>query len=129
MNFKYYNNEEKHEVIRTVRRNNKMITGFLEEALVKKFPDDITSIYLKNQDLVVFVETQDGLYQFTTNSKNIFSTSIFGFVAWMIGTSLLLFIVAVLFLRIQVRSIANLAEVAEDFGKGIDNKDLNLRFF
>lgn len=123
LNFKYYNNEEKHDVIRTVRRNNKMITGFLEEALVKKFPDDITSIYLKNQDLVVFVETQDGLYQFTTNSKNIFSTSIFGFVAWMIGTSLLLFIVAVLFLRIQVRSIANLAEVAEDFGKGIDNKD------
>ena len=41
----------------------------------------------------------------------------------MIGTSMLLFLVAVLFLRIQVRSIAELAQVAEDFGKGIDNKD------
>ena len=47
----------------------------------------------------------------------------FMFVAWMIGTSMLLFLVAVLFLRIQVRSIAELAQVAEDFGKGIDNKD------
>ncbi len=119
---KYYNNEQKHEVIRKVRRSNKMITGFLEESLKREFPEDITSIYLKGQDLVVFVETPNGLYQFMTNSKNIFSTSIFGFVAWMIGTSLLLFVVAVGFLRIQVRSIADLAEVAEDFGKGIDNK-------
>lgn len=120
---KYYNNEEKHDVIRKVRRNNKMITGFLEESLKREFPDDITSIYMKGADLIVFVETPKGLYQFTTNSKNIFSTSIFGFVAWMIGTSLLLFIVAVGFLRIQVRSIADLAEAAENFGKGIDDKN------
>lgn len=119
---KYYNNEDKHDVIRKVRRNNKMITGFLEESLKREFPDDITSIYMKGADLIVFVETPQGLYQFTTNSKNIFSTSIFGFVAWMIGTSLLLFLVAVGFLRIQVRSIADLAEAAENFGKGIDDK-------
>lgn len=119
---KYYNNEDKHDVIRKVRRNNKMITGFLEESLKREFPDDITSIYMKGADLIVFVETPRGLYQFTTNSKNIFSTSIFGFVAWMIGTSLLLFLVAVGFLRIQVRSIADLAEAAENFGKGIDDK-------
>lgn len=118
----YYNSEEKHEVIRKVRRNNKMITGYLEEALRREFPEDITSIYLKGPDLLVFIETPNVLYEFMTNSKNIFSSSIFGFMAWMIGTSLLLFIVAVCFLRIQVRSIANLAEAAEDFGKGIDNK-------
>ncbi len=120
---KYYNNDEKHDVIRKVRRNNKMITGFLEESLKREFPDDITSIYMNGADLMVFVETPKGLYQFTTNSKNIFSTSIFGFVAWMIGTSLLLFVVAVGFLRIQVRSIADLAEAAENFGKGIDDKN------
>ncbi len=123
LGFKTYNNEERHDVIRKVRRNNKMITGFLEESLNREFPDYITSIYLKHSNLVVFVETQNGLYEFTTSSKNIFSTSIFGFMAWMIGTSLLLFLVAVGFLRIQVRSIANLAEAAEDFGKGVDNKN------
>ena len=123
LGFKYYSSDEKHDVIRKVRRNNKMITGFLEESLNREFPDYITSIYLKHNNLLVFVETSDGLYEFTTNSKNIFSTSIFGFMAWMVGTSLLLFIVAVGFLRIQVRSIANLAEAAESFGKGVDDKN------
>ena len=86
LEIKYYDMNEKHDVIRKVRRNNKLVTGFLEESLNREFPDDINSIYLKKSDLVVFVETPDGLYQFTTNSKNIFSTSIFGFMAWMIGT-------------------------------------------
>lgn len=111
-------------MIRKVRKQNKLVTGFLEDALRVEFPEAITSIYIgkSNPDLVVFVDTEKGLYQFATSSKNIFSTSIFGFVAWMIGTSLLLFLVAVLFLRIQVRSIADLAEAAEEFGKGVDNK-------
>lgn len=122
---KYYDNAEKHTVLNKTSRNNKLVTGFLEDALRREFPDAISSIYLGKGDynMLVFIDTPKGLFQFATSSKNIFSTSIFGFVAWMIGTSLLLFIVAALFLRIQVRSIAELAKVAEDFGKGIDNKD------
>ena len=101
----------------------KIVTGFLEKSLHQKFPNFMTSVYLENgrDDLIILIERNDGLYRFKTTTKNIFSTSIFGFVAWMIGTSLLLFIVATLFLRIQVRSIATLAQVAEDFGKGIDS--------
>ena len=69
------------------------------------------------------IDSDQGLYRFLSTRKKIFSSSIFMFVVWMVGTSILLFLVAVLFLRIQVRSIAELAQVAEDFGKGIDNKD------
>ncbi len=100
----------------------KIVTGFLEKSLHEKFPNAMTNIYLSNgrDNVVVLVETEYGLYRFTVSTKNIFSTSIFGFVAWMVGTSMLLFIVAALFLRIQVRSIATLAQVAEDFGKGIN---------
>lgn len=100
----------------------KIVTGLLEESLHEKFPDTVTTVYLENgrSELIVLVEAQNGLYRFRTSTKNIFSTSLFGFVAWMIGTSLLLFLVATLFLRIQVRSIATLAQVAEDFGKGIN---------
>ena len=100
----------------------KIVTGFLETSLHNKFPNALTNVYLANgrDDVVVLVENQVGLYRFRASTKNIFSTSIFGFVAWMIGTSLLLFTVATLFLRIQVRSIATLAQVAEDFGKGIN---------
>ncbi len=123
--YSFYNNTQKHNVINKASRNNKLVTGFLEDSLRSKFPDAVTSIYMGqgDKDLMVFIDRPSGLYQFTTSSKNIFSSSIFGFVLWMIGTSILLFLVAVLFLRIQVRSIAELAQVAEDFGKGIDNKE------
>ena len=125
IDLKYYGNDEKHKVLNKTSRNSKLVTGFLEDALRRELPEAISSIYMGKGDynMVVFVDTENGLFKFSTSSKNIFSTSIFGFVAWMIGTSLLLFLVAALFLRIQVRSIAELARVAEDFGKGIDNKD------
>ena len=100
----------------------KIVTGFLESSLHKKFPHMLTTVYLANgrDDVVILVEAPNGLYRFKASTKHIFSSSIFGFVAWMVGTSLLLFLVATLFLRIQVRSIATLAQVAEDFGKGIN---------
>jgi two-component system, OmpR family, osmolarity sensor histidine kinase EnvZ len=40
------------------------------------------------------------------------------FLVWMVGTSLVLLTVAVLFLRNQIRPILALADAAEDFGKG-----------
>jgi len=40
------------------------------------------------------------------------------FLAWMVGTSLVLITVAVLFLRNQIRPILRLADAAESFGKG-----------
>lgn len=125
LDYSYYSNKQKHNVINKASRNNKLVTGFLEESLRSTFPDAVTNIYINegNKDLMVLIDRPNGLYEFKTSSKNIFSSSIFGFVLWMIGTSVLLFLVAVLFLRIQVRSIAELAQVAEDFGKGIDNKD------
>lgn len=125
MDMEYYSNQDKHQVMNKAGKGSKLIIGYLEEALNNSFGPDTTSIYLgkEDKDLLVFVDTESGLYKFTTSRKKIFSSSIFMFVVWMAGTSILLFLVAVLFLRIQVRSIARLAEVAEDFGKGIDNKD------
>ncbi len=40
------------------------------------------------------------------------------FLVWMVGTSLVLLTVAVLFLRNQIRPILSLADAAESFGKG-----------
>ncbi len=125
LSVEYYPNKVKYKEMNKVTKNHRMITGFLEESLRQKFPEAVSSIYLGkgDKDLTVLVDTNNGLFKFMTSEKQIFSTSIFMFVVWMVGTSILLFLVAVLFLRIQVRSIAELAQVAEDFGKGIDNKD------
>ncbi|MGP9810635.1 ATP-binding protein [Rhodopseudomonas sp. NSM] len=42
------------------------------------------------------------------------------FLLWMVGTSTVLLVVAVLFLRNQIRPILRLADAAESFGKGRD---------
>lgn len=120
----YYDNESKHSVWRENKKNDTFMTAHLTEALHKQFPMANSEVFLKNHrtDLNILIDTPQGLYVFNTAVKNIFSSSIFGFVLWMIGSALLLFVVAALFLRIQVRSISQLAEAAEDFGKGINTK-------
>lgn len=49
------------------------------------------------------------------------------FLFWMIGTSLVLLTVAVLFLRNQIRPILRLADAAESFGKGREVPDYRPR--
>lgn len=124
MDFKQFSNQDKYVAMKK-RSLNQMISVFLEDALRNQFPKAATSVYIDktSKDLVVLIDNEKGMFQFTMDEKKVFSTSMFMFVIWMIGTSMLLFLVAVLFLRVQVRSIAELAQVAEDFGKGIDNKE------
>ena len=49
------------------------------------------------------------------------------FLLWMVGTSLVLIIIAVAFLRNQIRPILQLAEAAESFGKGRPTDDFQPR--
>ncbi len=49
------------------------------------------------------------------------------FLLWMVGTSLVLLTIAILFLRNQIRPILRLAEAAEAFGKGRDVPDFRPR--
>ena len=125
LNIEYFSNQEKHREFNKMRKANHLIFGYLDAALHETFPDAGINLYevKSDKDLVIMIDNEQGLYKFMTNRKKVFSSSIFMFVAWMVGTSILLFLVAVLFLRIQVRSISDLAQAAEDFGKGIDNKN------
>jgi len=49
------------------------------------------------------------------------------FLLWMVGTSLVLLTVAILFLRNQIRPILRLTEAVENFGKGRDVPNLRAR--
>src|SRR5689334_12996614 len=49
------------------------------------------------------------------------------FLLWMVGTSTVLLIVAILFLRNQIRPILRLADAAESFGKGREVPDFQPR--
>ena len=57
--------------------------------------------------------------------KRLFSTTTYIFIMWMVGTSLVLFAVASVFMRNQVRPISRLAHAADQFGKG---RDLDMNF-
>ncbi len=71
------------------------------------------------QDSVdVRVQVNDGILQILVPRARIEAANARIFVAWMLGSSLVLIAVAVLFLRNQVKPIERLARAAEDFGKG-----------
>ena len=101
--------------------NNKMITNFFKKSLEAKFPNQKINIYQPDKkNLIATVQMPQGMYRFKMPVKNIFSSSVFGFIAWMIGTSFLLFVVSVLFLRKPAKSIKELASSADNFGRGVD---------
>ena len=61
--------------------------------------------------------------EFKTNKKRIYSSTTYIFILWMIGSSIILFIVALIFLRNQIKPIRRLAIVVDRFGKGKDVKN------
>ena len=61
-----------------------------------------------------------GVMEVETPRKRLYPSTIYIFVIWVVGTALLLFGIAALFLRNQVRAIRRLADAAEVFGMGRD---------
>ena len=70
--------------------------------------------------VTIDVQLADGVLSVTVPRKRLFSTTTYVFVLWMVGSSLLLFAVAMVFMRNQVRPIRKLAQAANDFGMGRD---------
>jgi two-component system osmolarity sensor histidine kinase EnvZ len=66
------------------------------------------------------IQMADGVLSVDVPRKRLYIGELYIFVAWLIGTALLVFGVAALFLRNQVRGITRLAGAAEAFGMGRD---------
>ena len=62
----------------------------------------------------------DGVLRIDVPRKRLYIGTLYIFFLWLIGTALLLFGIAALFLRTQVRGIKRLAVAAESFGMGRD---------
>ncbi|WP_455372790.1 ATP-binding protein [Limibacillus halophilus] len=73
-----------------------------------------------DRDVVVYVQMLDGVLRVQIARQRLFSSSSAIFVGWMVGSSIILFAVAMVFMRNQVRPIRRLAAAAERFGKGRD---------
>lgn len=95
------------------------IDYFLSRALDGKIgrPHRIDSSSFHEQ-VIVDIQLKDAVMTVVIPGKRLFSTTTYIFIMWMVGTSLVLFAVASIFMRNQVRPIARLARAAEQFGKG-----------
>lgn len=67
------------------------------------------------------VEVPGGVMRIIAAKDRAFATTGYIFIFWMVGATAILTIIAVLFVRNQVRAIERLAQAAEKFGRGEDD--------
>ncbi|MBB4284947.1 ATP-binding protein [Roseospira goensis] len=77
-------------------------------------------------NLVVHMQTTGGVLSVEVSKERLFTESIFLFVFWMASSSIVLFGVAAIFMRNQVRPLLRLARAADAFGKGREAPDLKV---
>ena len=93
----------------------RMLSIALNDQLARPFRIDAVSF---GDEVEVLVQLDEGVLRVLTQRKRLTSTTTELFIMWMVGTSVVLVAVAVLFLRNQMRPIRRLAEVADRLGKG-----------
>jgi two-component system osmolarity sensor histidine kinase EnvZ len=69
------------------------------------------------------IDLGDGIMRVFARRAYVYDRHAGVFLMWMVGTSLVLLTVAILFLRNQIRPIVQLADAAEAFGKGREAPD------
>jgi two-component system osmolarity sensor histidine kinase EnvZ len=69
-------------------------------------------------NLSMDLQFPDGVMHVAASPKRLFTSTTYIFVLWMVGSSMILFGVAMIFMRNQVRPIRRLARAADALGKG-----------
>jgi two-component system osmolarity sensor histidine kinase EnvZ len=81
----------------------------------------------KSSLVEIRIQLQDAVMQTFAHRNATYASNSQIFLFWMIGTSLVLITIAILFLRNQIRPILRLTEAVESFGKGRDAPNLRAR--
>ncbi|MBL8808276.1 MAG: HAMP domain-containing protein [Rhodospirillales bacterium] len=74
-------------------------------------------------DIRLSVQLPDGVLHLVTSRQRVFTTNVYVFVLFMVGSSLILIAIASAFMNNQVRPIKRLAAAAEAFGKGREDAE------
>ena len=74
--------------------------------------------------VLVYIQLAKGVLTIDVHRKRLYSSTPYIFLMWMIGSSLVLFAIAIVFMRNQIRPIRRLALAARSFGVGRDPGDL-----
>jgi two-component system osmolarity sensor histidine kinase EnvZ len=109
--------EPRHELPKIGLHRQTWLYQFLGEALDQKFKDQY---YVKMDSNFIYVSVLNakGVLKVTLSRKRLFSRTTPLVLIWTTTCGILLFLVASLFMRNQIRPIRRLAQAAESFGKG-----------
>ncbi|MAZ34949.1 MAG: two-component sensor histidine kinase [Thalassospira sp.] len=89
----------------------------LDERLERPFFFDLD---IDNRQLEIRVQLKDGVLSIIAPRKRLYSSTTYIFFMWIAGSALILYGVAVMFMRNQVRPIRRLAKAADQFGRGVE---------
>lgn len=75
----------------------------------------------RSQLVEIRIQLADSVLQVFARRSQTYASNSHIFLFWMVGTALVLMVIAILFMRNQIRPIQRLANAAEDFGRGRDH--------
>ena len=101
----------------------KLLARELTNRVRRPFRFDATTL---EDSIVIKVQLKESVLHVITPRRRLFSSTTTFWALWMVGTSMILFAVAGLFMRNQIRPIRRLAEAADAYGKGREAKDPKL---
>jgi two-component system osmolarity sensor histidine kinase EnvZ len=103
-------------------------SGILERLLVNALNERVRrpfflDVWTHPREVTIDVQLGDGILHVRAQRERVFTSTVYVYLMWIVGTSLIFLAVASVFMRNQVRPIRRLAEAAEEFGKGRDVSD------
>jgi two-component system osmolarity sensor histidine kinase EnvZ len=97
------------------------LEGDLAQAMTERVQRPFDADWVSDpRSVIIRVQLPEGVLHAEAPRKRLFSGTLYLFMIWLVGSSLLLFLVAALFMKNQVRAIRRLAGAAEAFGLGRD---------
>ena len=105
--------------------------AMIKETLIKELNHVLRYPFRVNVDfqekwVEVRVQLSGGVLNVSLSQRRLFSSTTYIFLLWIFAVSIILLIIAVLFMRNQIRPIRRLAVAAERFGKGRDVQNFKL---
>ncbi|MFD1704355.1 ATP-binding protein [Methylopila henanensis] len=106
--------------------------SIIDEELSNELADDLKRPFWidtvgRSNYVEIRVALDDGVMKVLARRSQTYASNSHIFLVWMVGASLVLIGVAILFLRNQIKPILALAEAAESFGKGRASPDFKVR--
>jgi two-component system osmolarity sensor histidine kinase EnvZ len=102
--------------------------GVLQRVLIMALRERVNlpftlDLWTYPRDAAIDIQLAQGVLHVLAPRERLFTSMIYVFLAWMVGSSIVTFSIAALFMRNQVRPIRRLAQVARDFGRGRDTPE------